>query len=313
MPSIEQIKAALSLEALLACLGHDSKPSRTRPYDYWYTSPLRPDERTPSFHIDTRHDIWYDFGEGEGGDLIAFARYYTQQVLGGDGSLKAAMQWLGQHMAPGFVPPPTKKAVPAQRHWQHQPRPPAPYTLLGRGPVNRPALWRYLTGRGIAPQVISTYLQQVTYQRPGGKAQYGYALPNRAGGYEVGNPLGHKTVLGPKAMTYIQGVDKGALAVFEGTTDCLTFLTRAGHSPAPVADCLVLHSVALQRRAVQFVVAQQYPTVQLWLDNDRAGLKATAAIQQQLQQLLPTATVTPMNHTYHGYADLNDWHRQINY
>ena len=34
-----------------------------------YQSPFRK-ESIPSFHVDSRLNVWYDFGEGEGGDNI---------------------------------------------------------------------------------------------------------------------------------------------------------------------------------------------------------------------------------------------------
>ena len=36
-----------------------------------YLSPLR-EERTPSFKVNYQKDLWYDFGIGEGGTLLAF-------------------------------------------------------------------------------------------------------------------------------------------------------------------------------------------------------------------------------------------------
>jgi hypothetical protein len=51
---------ALSLPEFLARLGY--QPARVRGHDVWYTSPLRPSERTPSFKIDAERNIWYDHG-----------------------------------------------------------------------------------------------------------------------------------------------------------------------------------------------------------------------------------------------------------
>jgi DNA primase len=56
------------------------QPQKIRNQDYWYCSPLR-EERTASFKVNRTRNIWYDFGEGKGGDIIDFgARYFKCSV-----------------------------------------------------------------------------------------------------------------------------------------------------------------------------------------------------------------------------------------
>ena len=57
----------------LASLGHE--PQKVRNQDYWYLSPFR-EEKTPSFKINRRFNVWYDHGTGKGGDLIDFGTQY---------------------------------------------------------------------------------------------------------------------------------------------------------------------------------------------------------------------------------------------
>ncbi len=45
------------------------KPEKVNGNDYWYLSPLR-DEKTPSFKINRKLNVWYDHGIGKGGNLI---------------------------------------------------------------------------------------------------------------------------------------------------------------------------------------------------------------------------------------------------
>ena len=47
--------------------GH--RPVKTKYGSAWYQSPLR-QEKTPSFKVDLNKNLWYDFGTGEGGNLI---------------------------------------------------------------------------------------------------------------------------------------------------------------------------------------------------------------------------------------------------
>lgn len=44
-------------------------PVKIRGNDYWYFSPFR-DERTPSFKVNAKKNLWYDHGLGEGGSII---------------------------------------------------------------------------------------------------------------------------------------------------------------------------------------------------------------------------------------------------
>src|SRR5690606_20783300 len=63
----------IDLVDYLASLGHE--PKKTRNNDYWYLSPLR-EEKTPSFKVNRRLNVWYDHGTGKGGDLIDFGTLY---------------------------------------------------------------------------------------------------------------------------------------------------------------------------------------------------------------------------------------------
>ena len=45
------------------------KPQKVNGNDYWYLSPLR-DEKTPSFKINRKLNVWYDHGLGKGGNLV---------------------------------------------------------------------------------------------------------------------------------------------------------------------------------------------------------------------------------------------------
>jgi CHC2 zinc finger len=40
--------------------------------DHWYRSPFR-EERTPSFKVNSRLNVWFDHGTGEGGTIIDLA------------------------------------------------------------------------------------------------------------------------------------------------------------------------------------------------------------------------------------------------
>jgi len=63
----------IDLVDYLAQLGHHSR--RIRRDDHWYLSPFR-EEKTPSFKVNKRLNLWFDHGTGKGGDLIDFGTLY---------------------------------------------------------------------------------------------------------------------------------------------------------------------------------------------------------------------------------------------
>ena len=60
----------IPIEDFLARLGHH--PVQRRANAVWYRSPYR-EEKTPSFKVNPEKNLWYDFGEGKGGNIFALA------------------------------------------------------------------------------------------------------------------------------------------------------------------------------------------------------------------------------------------------
>ena len=75
----------LDLVQLLKSLGHE--PASVRNQDYWFKSPFRT-ERTASFKVNRNRNLWFDFAEGIGGDLIDFGVRYFNVYYGDTGPVK---------------------------------------------------------------------------------------------------------------------------------------------------------------------------------------------------------------------------------
>src|SRR5438445_10750870 len=61
---------------LVAYLAHLSyHPQKIHGVDHWYLSPFR-EEKTASFKVNKRLNLWFDHAEGRGGDLIDFGTRY---------------------------------------------------------------------------------------------------------------------------------------------------------------------------------------------------------------------------------------------
>ena len=59
----------IPLQKILQQLGH--KPAKEIHGELWYYSPFR-NEKEPSFKINPEKNVWYDFGHGEGGNVLDF-------------------------------------------------------------------------------------------------------------------------------------------------------------------------------------------------------------------------------------------------
>jgi DNA primase len=63
----------IDLVDYLASLGH--QPQKVNNQDYWYLSPLR-DEKTASFKVNRKLNVWYDHATGKGGNVIDLGTEY---------------------------------------------------------------------------------------------------------------------------------------------------------------------------------------------------------------------------------------------
>ena len=67
--NIEDVKQ-IPIADYLHSLGYS--PVKQQGNGLWYKSPLR-EEHEPSFKVNTDRNLWYDFGAGKGGNIIALA------------------------------------------------------------------------------------------------------------------------------------------------------------------------------------------------------------------------------------------------
>lgn len=122
----------IRIEEYLHSLGYD--PVRRQGGNLWYKSPFR-DEREPSFKVNTERNLWYDFGAGRGGNIIALA----QELYASD-SLPYLLERIAEQ-APGVRP------VSFSFGGQALSKP--SFQQLEVMPLSSPALYSYLRQRGI--------------------------------------------------------------------------------------------------------------------------------------------------------------------
>lgn len=127
----------------LASLGHFPDPRRSRHPDYWYHSPLR-NEKTPSFKVNRKLNVWYDHGTGEGGNLIDFGiRYHRCTVA-------ELLQILEIYSPSLSFDEPLRK--------EPQPSPTPGSSIAGEKKKNDPSRIMVVAARPLADKALLSYL-----------------------------------------------------------------------------------------------------------------------------------------------------------
>ena len=277
----------IRIEEYLHSLGYS--PARQQGGSLWYKSPFR-DECEPSFKVNTERNLWYDFGAGRGGNIIALA----QELYASD-SLPYLLERIAEQ-APNVRP--------VSFSFGGQPFSKPSFRQLEVAPLSSPALFSYLRQRGINTELAKRECYEVRYQTDG-KPYFAVGFPNRSGGYEIRNKF-FKGCIAPKDITHIRQTEPGeTCCLFEGFMDYLSFLTlrQARHPDRPALDgqeYIVLNSVSNLSKALRPL--GDYERKHCFLDNDRAGLEALREIQREYGSRVHDAS-----HVYSGYKDLNDY------
>lgn len=280
----------IPLADLMEKLGFQPARQRRGGLDLWFLSPFRA-EMEPSFHVDGRKNVWFDFGAGEGGDGLNLLKRLRGL------NFQEAISFL-ENMADGsFSAPVFEKKEPFSTAETG-------LTLEKTGPLAHPALLEYLTERGISHPTARRYLSEAVFFN-NGKRYFALAFPNRAGGWEVRNRW-FKGSLGGKDFSFLPADLTGekpsaSVSIFEGFMDFLSCL-MLNQTARLSTDVVILHSTAFRQRAAEFLQNGAYSAVFTYLDNDRAGEEA----RQFFEKTLPAAMVVPMNDLYGKGKDLNE-------
>lgn len=278
--NIDAIKG-ISLVDFLHHLGYD--PTGRDSKGLWFYAPYR-NERKPSFHVNPRKGVWFDFGTGEGGDIFTLAG-----VLSGKSDFIGQAQYIAEKMnmpvatpykPMPFVEEPTFENVEISR-------------------LESPALLRYLEQRGIPKETAQRHCVQVNYELHG-KRYYAIGFENDAHGFELRNAF-FKGSYPPKNITTVAS-GNARCNVFEGFIDFLS-AERLGYNDGN--DSVVLNSVANVGKAIP--VLAEYQLILCYLDNDTAGRAAVARLRREFGD-----RVSDKSALYPDHKDLNDYLMSLN-
>ncbi len=242
--------------------------------NYWYKSPLR-EEKTPSFKVNRYKNIWFDFGIGEGGDIIKlvcmmFKVNYSDalKLLSSYSQLSHSTMYSTEDSS---------------------------ITILEVKDLSNINLLHYLNQRRVDIDIAKSYCNEVTFLL-NQKRYYAIGFKNNSGGFELRTKY-FKGSCTPKDITLIKN-DSGKLLVFEGFVDFLSWFSSPFFFSGR-QDYLILNTLSFLSKGKQLMLS--FPEVYLYLDNDKAGKGASNDLLG-----LEVDYIEDMSIRYSDFKDLND-------
>jgi len=250
------------------------KPDYNQGVNYWYKSPLR-NEKNPSFKVNSFKNLWFDFGIGEGGDLIKLICLLFK-VDNSDALKILSRNQYSNHQTD--LNSEESKVI-----------------ITNVKELSNIQLINYLDSRKIKSHIAKKYCKEVSFKLKD-RNFYAIGFQNDSKGYELRCKY-FKGSCTPKDVTLIKN-NADILLVFEGFIDFLSWfdckLFFVGDH-----DYLILNTLSFLNKSKALI--KEYNEVLLFLDNDEAGKKAAAElIGSSLSKCID------MSMGYSEFKDLND-------
>lgn len=288
---------AIPIAQILGML--DIHPKQTTPHRLLYLSPVRL-EKTPSFWVYLKTNRWHDYGDGRGGDPVDLVCAYLKFTREAH-TVPDALRWINNM---GVAPYQFKPIEPDHLHAPDEPS----LILKTRKPIAHLGLIHYLEKRGIPLAIAHRHLKEIHVSNQNTQNSF-FALgfANEEGGYELCNPF-FKGSLGAKVISFIRGTEPkpDSIHLFEGFMDYLSAVAQL-NGQGFKADTIVTNSLSCLKQAIPYIQNYGYHTAYTWFDNDPAGEKATAALDEFFKTQ-GDISHTPMNKVYAPHKDVNAWH-----
>lgn len=254
-------------------------PKFTKGNDLWYISPFR-NEKTPSFKVESQLNLWHDFGEGKGGDVIKFIEVYYNLTFA------EALKELAQ--LTNYIENTNYQVRQAYQKTEvvNQTNIKDKAVINKLQDLQNPALIEYLTERKINIDIAKKYIQEIYYQN-NDKKFFAIAFENDSKGYEIRSKYFKGSLKGyAKDITSIINDNKKSnrILIFEGFIDFLSFLTISNLGLNE--DVIVLNSLSFIPKIIDYINNNsQYESLHCYLDTDDAGRKAVNSLLLELDDI----------------------------
>jgi Toprim-like/CHC2 zinc finger len=265
----------------LSCQGIE--PTYIRGNDHWYHSPFR-EERTSSFKVNSRLNVWFDHGTGEGGTIIDLAAKLHQCTY------QEATEKLVNGNFPKVTPPISSAKII---------KPESKIEVLAVNPITDPRLIGYLKQRCIGLELANKYCREIDFSM-GSKTYTAIGFPNRSNAYELRNRW-FKGSASPKDLSFIDNGEK-KICVMEGFMDFLSALSFDSGEIKKLStnsDFLILNSLGLLKRSLP--ILQSHTEINLFLDNDHAAKEAKELLKEKGISFIDASSI------YGKHKDVNEY------
>jgi DNA primase len=270
---MNSIKAKqLDLVNFLKKIGYE--PKKTNNIEAWFLSPFRA-ENSPSFKVNINRNIWFDFGEGIGGNIIDLVvRIENCSVK--EALFKLSNESFSFHKQINF------------NNINNS------YTIHKITEITNHNLISFINSRKINIEVAKKYCFQIHYSFQNTTEYYGIGFKNDNDGFEIRSKY-FKGCLGKKEITNINN-NSSTIVIFESWSDFLSYLTLKIDNE----NYIVLNSTSMTNRVLSNL--NNYKLIKLFLDNDEAGNKATNTIISSIN-----IDVIDCRYLYKNFKDLNEY------
>ena len=277
----------LDMVDYLAGQGHC--PAFVRSGNYWYHSPLR-EEKTPSFKVNRKFNVWYDHGLQKGGNLVDFGILFHRCTV------YELLHKLEQGNSLSFHPPILNSpSFPAAGEKEKI------VVIDARENIKLLSLQDYLAFRGIPLEIANRFCKEVDFNLYDKKYTV-IGFKNSAGGYEL-RSANFKGSSSPKEVTLFGKDLSKEILVFEGFMDFLSYKTinqpRLILLPKQQLNFLILNSIGFLKKMKPML--ENYPSIHLYLDRDKKGLELTKEVLSISRKYRDESL------TYKNHKDLNEF------
>ncbi|MEP2670480.1 MAG: toprim domain-containing protein [Cyclobacteriaceae bacterium] len=265
----------------LSRLGFES--AKIRGNDSWYHSPFR-EERTPSFKVNTKSNVWFDHGTGEGGTILDLGAKLHQCTL---------YEFLEKLSNGNYG------NVSIRQHPPSIDRPENKLVVVSAKDLTNADLINYLDSRGIDLELGRQFCKEIEF-RIGPKTYKAIGFPNQQGAFELRNRW-FKGSSSPKDISLIEN-GASRISVLEGFIDFLSVLKIDNNEIKHLtlnSDFLILNSLRLLNR--NLTLLQSYKETRLFLDNDTPAREAKEGLKEK------GIVYKDASHLYKDKKDVNEY------
>jgi hypothetical protein len=281
-------------------------PVGTSGHQLVYSSPIV-NEKTPSFFVEPKKNVFNDFASGQKGDVVRLVRLIEQlpffdalnrleSLKGGNCDVNGMCNGRVSNVNMTFQRR-ANDVTPASFSFSGENSLPAnPKTVITKvHTLSNPVLIQYIKHRGISIELANLYLKEVHFINQG-KQYFAIGFPNNGDGYEL-RSANYKSKTANGISVFEKYTD--TLNLFEGFFDFLSALQYYNTYTLRYTT-IVLNSTSNLSLAYPYL--KNRLVINCFLDNDKGGQQA---VNQLLTKQYPVINQSAILHP--NSKDFNDY------